>query len=264
MNVLHRILLFVLLGSIAFAGDEPLNGTQAAERVVIPKIQFKGTDIHEAAEALRQISWRIEKQPKRLNVIVALKPGPPRPPVTLSKENGTMMAILKEAAEQAGCEVQGEAHGVVIRDKGAGPLPAIVAEPGVDLQAIQAKLDKIIFPRVDLRQATAREAIEFIIAKQKQLAPDGGASIVLKLGGRALAADLPPPPPQAASIPGLPGNLNAAPAPAAPAFAQDPTRITMQASNIPLMDLLRYVAGLVDQKVTVGKAGIVVEPIKAE
>ena len=266
MNILHRILLVVLLGATSFAADEPLNATQAAERVVIPKIQLNDADLREAVEAIRHISWQIAKPAKRLNIVVALKPGPARPRVTVAKEKATMLVLLKEIAEQAGCEVQGEDHGLVIRDKGAGPLPPIKAGEGADLAAVRAQLDTVIFPRIAFRQSTAREAIEFIIAQQKQLAPNGGTSIILKLGGRALAADLPPPAAAVGGIPGLPGNPKAAPVPvsAPPGLESDPTRVTLQASNIPILELLRYVAGLVDQKVTVEKFGIVVDPIKVQ
>jgi hypothetical protein len=63
-------------------------------------------------------------------------------------------------------------------------LPAFAAPP--DARPCQVgvtrKIDGIIIPRVDLRNVTVTEAIEFVRQKSKQLDPEGvGVNIVLML-----------------------------------------------------------------------------------
>src|SRR5215207_1854003 len=181
MNFLRICLLLPLLVSLSFAEDAPANATQAAERVILPKVDFRETELHEGVDFLIHVGRKYAKHTARLNVILAVPPGP-RPKITLQRQNESLLATLKESAAQAGCEVQGEAHALVVRAKGAPPLPAIAAAAGVNGKAIRAKLDQIVLPRVDFRESTVREAIEFLVQKMKQLDPNGaGVSVVLKL-----------------------------------------------------------------------------------
>jgi hypothetical protein len=254
MTLLRICVFLVLSGLTASAEVEPLNAMQAAERVIIPKVHFQEATLREAVDFIGMVSRKHAKDAKRLNVIVAIPPKP-RPSISLQREGATMAAILKECAEQVGCEVQGEPHALVIREKGAPPLPAVAkGKEGKDvgLRAIQTKLDAIIFPRVDFREATVREAIEFVVQKSKQVDPDGaGVSIVLKLDDQGPAG---PPPPAEKAIPGIPG----LPADGAAPIQLPATRISLQASHIPMLELLRYVAGLADLQVTVEKFAIVI------
>jgi len=85
---------------------------------------------------------------------------------------------------------------------------------------LQSKLQRIVFPKIDFRDATVREAFDFLSAKAKSLDPDGqGVNIVLKLGDEHQAG--------------------------APAGG---TRITLTLNNVPLIEVIKYITNLANLK----------------
>ena len=288
MNSIRICLLLPFIAALSFAEDPPANATQAAERVILPKVDFREASLEEAAEFLTHVGRKYAKDPTRLNIILAvpLPAGPPvgalpdpRPKITLQKQSQSLLTTLQEAAAQAGCEVQGEAHALVVRAKGAPALPPVVLGAGANGEAIRKKLDQIVVPRIDFRQSTPREGIEFLVLKMKQLDPNGaGVSVVMKVedqGPAGIPVAAPPgipglpagaaaPNPRATAlvpaaeppkIPGLPG-LPAGEQPA-PIIGHE-MRISMQVTNMPILELFRYIAGLADLQVTIEDFAVVI------
>ena len=144
------------------------------------------------------------------------------------------------------------------------------------LSRIQHKLATIIIPKLEFREATIREAVDFLKKKSQELdidsAPgDKGVNIVLKLEGGGPAAPVPDAAaPVGGAIPGLeaiPAVPGAAPAPAplgaAPAAAlvnPADARITVSLTNIPLIEALRYVTQLASLKFKVEPYAVFVVP----
>jgi general secretion pathway protein D len=143
-------------------------------------------------------------------------------------------------------------------------------------ERINLKLNSIIIPKLDLREATIREAIDFLKKKSAELdvnSPVGekGVNIVLKLdtgGGAAPAPEAAAP--AVASIPGLeaipaaPGATPAAGAipggAAAPLVNPADARVTVALTNIPLVEALRYVTSLATLKFKVEPYAVFVVP----
>jgi len=149
------------------------------------------------------------------------------------------------------------------------------ASPQASTERIRRKLERIVIPKLEFREATIREAIDFLKKKSVELddfspAGEKGVNIVLKLdasngGGGGAGAGAAP----AAAIPGIPG-LDAAPAAApaaapgaAPAPVGNPAdaRITVSLTNIPLVEALKYVTGLANLKYKVEPYAVSVVPI---
>jgi general secretion pathway protein D len=110
-----------------------------------------------------------------------------------------------------------------------------------------ARLNRIIIPKVDLRDATIQQAVNFLRQRSRELdtGEGGGINIVLKLpaGG-------------------------AAPAPVANEFGDEPVaapavenRITLNLTNVPLYEALRYVATLAGLKVKVEPFAVSIVPL---
>ncbi|MDR3401366.1 MAG: type II and III secretion system protein [Chthoniobacter sp.] len=150
------------------------------------------------------------------------------------------------------------------------------ASPQASTERIRRKLERIILPKLEFREATIREAIDFLKRKSVELddasnAGEKGVNIVLKLdagGGAAAPGAVPGAAAAPAGIPGIPG-LDAAPA-GAPAAAALPVaavgnpadaRITVSLTNIPLMEALKYVTGLANLKFKVEPFAVSVVPI---
>ncbi len=140
-------------------------------------------------------------------------------------------------------------------------------------ERIQRKLERIIIPKLEFREATIREAIEFLKKKSVELdtespAGEKGVNIVLKLdAGAGGGGALPEAPIGAPAIPGIPGLEPAAPAapalpgiPAAPIGNPNDARITVSLTNIPLIEALKYVTGLANLKFKVEAFAVSVVP----
>jgi general secretion pathway protein D len=131
-----------------------------------------------------------------------------------------------------------------------------------------AKLNRIIIPQIQFRDATVREAIDFLKQKAYELDPETdpakkGVNIVLKLEpSGAVTAVAPAATPSEPAIPGL------EPEPAAaPALVREPgtgppeARITLSLSNIPMSEALRYIAYLANLKVKVDPYAVSIVPL---
>ncbi|MEP6673383.1 MAG: Amuc_1098 family type IV pilus outer membrane protein, partial [Chthoniobacter sp.] len=147
--------------------------------------------------------------------------------------------------------------------------------PQASTERIRRKLERIVIPKLEFREATIREAIDFLKKKSVELddfspAGEKGVNIVLKLegggggnaggaGGGAAAGG--------AAIPGIPGLDAPAAAPAGAPVAAAPignpadARITVSLTNIPLVEALKYVTGLANLKYKVEPYAVSVVPI---
>lgn len=145
--------------------------------------------------------------------------------------------------------------------------------PQASTERIRRKLERIVLPKLEFREATIREAIDFLKKKSVELddfspAGEKGVNIVLKLessGGSAVAPTAAAP---ANVVPGIPGLEQPAPVPAAPAApavapvgSPADARITVSLTNIPLVEALKYVTGLANLKYKVEPYAVSVVPM---
>jgi len=151
-------------------------------------------------------------------------------------------------------------------------------------EAITNKLNHIVIPKIEFRDATVREAVDFLKSKSRDLdteEPDPtrrGVNIVLQLdtGGGLSAPETPAPasaaPATPAAIPGLepapvPGAAPAAPAAApaaAPVASSAEARITLSLGNIPLMEALKYVCSLANLKLKIDPYAVSIVPLSVQ
>src|SRR5438270_1431818 len=174
-----------------------------------------------------------------------------------------------------------------------GPVVEALQRDATGTARINNKLNSIIIPRVEFRDASIREAIDFIRqqAAANDPSPEGrrGVDIVLRLhsigrsnepapvtgtttAGEAIASPPPPtvlppgesaPPPATAVIPApAPAVTPATPslAPVNPAEA----RITLTLNQIPLGEALRYIASQAGLKVKVEPYAVLILPLSEQ
>src|SRR5438477_8469995 len=173
--------------------------------------------------------------------------------------------------------------------KGIGPIENAVARDASNTARIRNKLDSIIIPRIEFRDASIREAIDFV--RQQAAANDPttegrrGVDIVLRLrslgrsneptpvtatttvGGAAAPAETLPagesaPPAAAGVATAAPGVTPATPSlpPVNPAEA----RITLTLNQIPLGEALRYIASQAGLKVKVEPYAVLILPLSEQ
>lgn len=123
-------------------------------------------------------------------------------------------------------------------------------------EAIIGKLNRIVIPRIDLQDATVREAVEFLKQRSRELdttaespAERKGVNIVLKLESAV---------PVAATTPGAPADP-AAPPP--PQGGNENTKVTLSLNNVPLVEALRYLTELSGLKYKIDPYAVSIVPL---
>jgi general secretion pathway protein D len=166
-----------------------------------------------------------------------------------------------------------------------GAVQGVVQREASNTARIRTKLDNIIIPRIEFRDASIREAIDFL--RQQAAANDPttegrrGVDIVLRL--HSLGRSSEPAPvtatTTAAEAGSLPAGENAPPAaagvaPAAPAVTPatpslpppnpSEARITITLNQIPLGEALRYIASQAGLKVKVEPYAVLILPLSEQ
>jgi hypothetical protein len=133
----------------------------------------------------------------------------------------------------------------------AEPARESKAEAPAPERDLKRKLEEIIMPRIEFREATIREAVDFW-AKQVRV------NVVLKLetGEQAQPKQPPVPVPQ---IPGLQPLPNAQ-QPPVPQAAQEDLRITVTLTNVPAIEALRYITSLANLKFKIEPHRVLIVP----
>ncbi len=117
-------------------------------------------------------------------------------------------------------------------------------------EATMAKLSRIMIPRIDLRDTTVREAVEFLKQRSRELDtstddPQGkrGVNIVLKLNPSQ--PDLTVPPAEGPT----------------PVGGTADTRVTLSLTNVPVIEALRYLTELAGLKYKIEPYAVSIVPI---
>ncbi len=125
-------------------------------------------------------------------------------------------------------------------------------------EATMAKLNRIIIPRIDLRDATVREAVEFLKQRSRELDSSTddpqekrGVNIFLKLAGPAVM-----PVPDMSAAPPIEG-ATALP----PVSGGADTKVTLSLTNVPLIEALRYLTELAGLKYKIEPYAVSIVPI---
>ncbi|MBA3833180.1 MAG: type II secretion system protein GspD [Chthoniobacterales bacterium] len=155
-----------------------------------------------------------------------------------------------------------------------GPISDAFARDAGGTARITNKLNSIIIPKIEFRDASIREAVDFLRqqAAANDPSPDNkkGVDIVLRttaLGrveGPAANPRTAPPgpgaPPEDATVEPAP----LTPGPAAPSIAPTDARITITLTQIPLGEALRYIASQAGLKVKVEPYAVSIIPINEQ
>ncbi len=154
-----------------------------------------------------------------------------------------------------------------------GPISDAFARDAGGTARITNKLNSIIIPKIEFRDASIREAVDFLRqqAAANDPSPDNkkGVDIVLRttaLGRAEGPAGNPRTPPAPGAAPEdatvEPAPLN--PGPAAPSIAPTDARITITLTQIPLGEALRYIASQAGLKVKIEPYAVSIIPINEQ
>ncbi len=219
------------------ATEATTDAGQPTPQWVFPKLDFREATVREIVDFLVAKSKTLDAAGHGANIILkdAAKIGDVR--VTLSLKNIPLAEVLRYVAALANCELVNEEFAFILRPMPEGKAPAPNAAPEKEApkpaaapeqpkSAALKKAGAIIIPKLELRDATLSETVEFLRAKAKELDPEKrGVNLVLKP-----AAD-----------------------------GKDP-KITLSLANIPIVEALRYVAALSGFELVADEHVITIQP----
>ena len=249
----------------AFESDETAAAklTRKLQAIVIPRLDFRDATVAEAVEFLKKKSAELdtaEPDPAKrgVNFVLNLGAAPEAAPqrLTLSLSNIPLLEALKYVTGLASLKFKVERSAVVIVPVGAKTKPAaaplVQGAPDARTRILQEKvthkLNAIIIPRLEFRDATLREAIDFLKKKTADLdtaEPEParrGVSVVLRL-------------PATAGATAEPGVEN-------PPGQPVEKRITLSLKNVSLMEAFKYTAALAGCQVRIEPYALTIIPLE--
>jgi beta-lactamase regulating signal transducer with metallopeptidase domain len=215
------------------------DAAKADTRWIFPKLDFRDATVREIVDFLVLKSQALDAGGNGANIVLRDEDKIAGTRVTLSLANVPLAEVLRYVAALASCELVRDEFAFVIRpvpqgkipvpnadqEKAAPPAPAAPA-PARPKGAAMKKADAIIFPKIDLHDATLSETVDFLRAKSQDLDPDKqGVNLILRP---------------------LPGGA-------------DP-KLTLSLTNIPLSEALRYVAALAGFEIAADDHAITIRP----
>jgi len=138
----------------------------------------------------------------------------------------------------------------------------VIGREAVRQQGIVRKLNEIIVPEINYREAVVSDVITFLSDESRRLDPDKvGVNIVL---GGGIAAPTGPAIPPIAPPPGPGGVAPEVGGPSAGNAGEvEGRKITLSLRNVPLIEALKYVTTLANLKYRVESSAVIVLPIDA-
>ena len=217
----------------------PAGEAKPGETLVFPTIEFRDATVRECVDFLVAKSKGIDPKGTGVNILIkdADKIGDVR--ITISLKEIPLAEVLRYVAGLANCELVREKFAFVIRPMEAGKVPAPLVDVEVGTKnapvfaadalaklkgAALKKAGTIIFPKLDLRDATLSETVDFLREKSKALDPDKqGVNLILRPGGT-------------------------------------PRKITVNLTNIPLSEALHYAVDLAGFEFVADDHAITIRP----
>jgi hypothetical protein len=226
-----------------------------------PKIQFADTPLAEAAAFLSRASRDLTPDKSPINIVVR---GHAEKGVSLKVENMPAADAIRYTAEGAGFNVTWSGEIAVFSAEKPASLPSVTFDKAG--RGLFQRAAKVVLPKIDFQDATTREAVEFLNAKARELAPDG-PRINIILNSPNPARPAPPVKPAATEEIQIAG-LEPAPAqkPAQPEAEGElgERRLTVTLSNVSLTEAVRTIALAAGASVRWDTFAAVIGPIGSE
>ncbi|MEP6670695.1 MAG: M56 family metallopeptidase [Chthoniobacter sp.] len=198
-----------------------------AEKIIIPRIEFREATLAEALDLLRAKARAADPDGKGVNVLVKAEVNADLR-ITLSLTNVPLIEGVRYVAGLANLELRVEPYGLVLVQAGEPTPPATSGVAPIVAPAESAalkKAERIIFPKIEMREAPLAEMLDYLRTKATELDPDKtGVNIVLQPG------------------------------------TESDARITVSLVNIPLIEALRYTASLAGLEVRAEPNALILAP----
>ncbi len=178
-RVISLLLPILSVIAPALAASAPPGSDASAEvrvqQIVIPRVEWRQTALREALGFLQQKGRATDPEQRGVNIVLLPPPFEP-PTVTLAAQDIPLTDVLRSAAGQTNTEVRYRPTAIVLAPPGS-------AEPRPLAEGLGAKANSILLPKVEFRDSTLHDGVEFFRRKARSLDPQGeGVNIVLQDG----------------------------------------------------------------------------------
>jgi general secretion pathway protein D len=193
--------------------------------------------------------------------------------------NALLKALNKQRVDYAqGAQDETRVHRLwEVSDRWTPPISSEVQPPKTEehvgpivrdalrQESIIKKLNEIVIPEINFREAAVSDAITFLGDESRRLDPEKvGVNIVLSSGIAGASPKTGPAPAAAPTAPTAPGAEATAPATtAAEAPESSGQRITLKLRNVPLIEALKYVTEGLGLKYRIESSAVIILPLDA-
>jgi beta-lactamase regulating signal transducer with metallopeptidase domain len=202
---------------------------QTLKAVVLANVNFRDAALEEVIDFLRVRSRELDPEGQGVNFILtrAAMETSREKKLTFQLSSVPLSDVLRYVADLAELNLRVEEQAVVL-DVAQKESPEPAEKPGIgEGSTLNAKLESIVLPKLDLRDASLEETIGFLRVRLRELDPDKqGVNFVITSAAMEAARE---------------------------------KKITLQLSNVPFSEVLRYVAELSGLQVRTDQHAVVLE-----
>jgi len=185
--------------------------------IILPQVEFKEAALTEVVAFLQEQGRALDPGLSEVNIAVSPDSGTAQVRISLSLTRVPLSEALKYAAALCGLEVEYGDSTALIRKE--------VAPPATDsgtVSAEESRISRIIIPQMEFREAALTEVIEFLQVRSMELDPENeGVNFRLSLNPKRISP-----------------------------------KISLNLTNVPLNQAVRYVAELAELKVRYEEDGV--------
>jgi hypothetical protein len=163
----------VLFLSLAFLAATAFSDPTEASTILIPKVVFRGATVREGVDFLRKKGLDLDPRKSGVNIVLIPWEGMEQVKVDLDLSNIALETAVRYFAQLAGLELTKDGETLILARKNRIQPASLISTAG--MKAAQIKL-----PKVEFREASVEEALNFIRYKASALdAEKSGINIVL-------------------------------------------------------------------------------------
>ncbi|MFZ2641682.1 MAG: M56 family metallopeptidase, partial [Verrucomicrobiia bacterium] len=181
---------------------------EKAKRIVVPRMEFAEAPLSSVVEYLKDASCTLDPEKKGVNIILRIPPGAKSPAITLNLREVPLLDAVRYTAEVAGLKMTADENALVLSP---AKVPAAgTPRPAAPVGTAAAKAKRIVVPKIEFREASLADVVEYL--------RDASCTLDSEKKGINIILQIPP--------------------------GVKPPAITLSLRNIPLLDVLSYVADI--------------------
>jgi beta-lactamase regulating signal transducer with metallopeptidase domain len=152
-----------------------------AEKIVLPKVEFRDTSVADAVDFLNRKSVELDPAHGGVNIVLKAATEIDKAAITVSLSKIPVYEALQYIAKLSELEISDGPDAIFLYPAGRGAGRIAILAPGSPEAMFKDRADKLIIPHIHFEEAGVIEAVRFLRATIAEAAPDAqGVNIVVK------------------------------------------------------------------------------------